>query len=246
MNRPQMQFASPRMTPVVKILLIASAVMFVLQLSLQAGMGIQLSQILGFVPARLLSGWLWQFVTYAFLHAGLFHMLFNLLVIWTVGAELEGLWGSRTFIAYGLVTTLGGAITYGVFSLLNFGTGPEIPMVGSSGLVYGLLLAYGILFGERQMYFFMLFPMPAKYFVMLLGAIELISSVFYSSDGVAHTAHLGGFVFGFLFLMAMASWRQRAKRQAEGGQERKKRLKKAGHLRLIQGEEDDDEPKTWN
>lgn len=84
--------------------------------------------------------------------------------------------------------------------------------------------------------------------MLLLGGIELISSVFYSRDGVAHTAHLGGFVFGFLFLMAMAQWRQRAKRQNEGGggRERKKRLKKSNHLRLIRGEDEEDEPKTWN
>ncbi|MGZ3694546.1 MAG: rhomboid family intramembrane serine protease [Bdellovibrionota bacterium] len=247
MNRSQMQMAAPRMTPVVRVLLIISAAVFLAQLALETGAGIQLSNILGFVPARLLNGWIWQLVTYAFLHSGLFHLLFNLLVIWTVGAELEGLWGAKTFSAYCLVATLGGAITYGVFSLVGLGGGPYVPMVGSSGVVYGLLLAYGILFGERTMYFFMLFPMPAKYFVLLLGAIELISSVFYSRDGVAHTAHLGGFVFGFLFLMAMAQWRQRAKRQNEGGggRERKKRLKKSNHLRLIHGE-DEDEPKTWN
>lgn len=241
-----MQLATPRMTPVVKVLLILSAVIFVLQLTLEAGAGIRLSEYLGFVPARLLSGWLWQLVTYAFLHSGLFHLLFNLLVIWTVGSELEGLWGVKTFLSYCFVAALGGAIVYGVFSLASLGTSPYVPMVGSSGVVYGLLLAYGILFGERQMYFFMLFPMPAKYFVMLLGGIELISSVFYSKDGVAHTAHLGGFVFGFLFLMAMAQWRQRAKNQASGGGERKKRLKKSNHLRLIRGEDDDEDPKTWN
>jgi membrane associated rhomboid family serine protease len=117
-------------------------------------------------------------------------------------------------------------------------------------VVYGLLLAYGILFGDRIMYFFMLFPMPAKYFVALLGGVELVSSVFYGGGGVAHLAHLGGILFGFLFLMAMAAWRRRARTEnvtAQAHRNRQKRLKKAGHLRLVQGEEEDDDgPKHWN
>jgi membrane associated rhomboid family serine protease len=234
------------MTPVVKVLLIVSAVVFLLQLILGATTSIQLVDILGFVPARLLSGWIWQVITYPFLHSGLFHLLFNLLVIWTVGADLEALWGPKTFLGFSFVAAIGGAIFYAVFSLIGLGTSPFHPMIGSSAVVYGLLLAYGILFGEREMYFFMLFPMPAKYFVLLLGVIELISSVFYGHDGVAHTAHLGGFVFGFLFLMGMARWRQRRRQGDSGERERKKRLKKSNHLRLVPGSEDDDEPKTWN
>jgi membrane associated rhomboid family serine protease len=117
-------------------------------------------------------------------------------------------------------------------------------------VVYGLLLAYGILFGERTMYFFMLFPMPAKYFVMLLGGIGLVSSVFYGRSGVSHLAHLGGMLFGFLFLISMAAWRRRSKadvQEAQNQKDRQKRLKKAGHLRLVQGEEDEESgPKHWN
>lgn len=234
------------MTPVVKILLIASAVVFLLQQILGKFAGFPLEPLLGFIPAQMVHGWIWQLLTYPFLHAGLFHMLFNLLVIWTVGAELEALWGPRTFLGFSLVAALGGALFYAIFSLLHFGTDPYHPMVGSSAVVYGLLLAYGILFGERQMYFFMLFPMPAKYFVLLLGAIELFSSVFTSGDGIAHTAHLGGFFFGFLFLVGMARWRQRGRKQGDPERERKKRLKKSSHLRLIPGGDEDDEPKTWN
>lgn len=244
-----MQFSTPRMTLVVKIVLIVSAVLFLLQLAGEAA-GFSLSPILGFVPARLAEGWIWQPFTYAFLHAGLFHILFNLLVIWTVGAELEGIWGTRTFSAFFFVCAVGAAITHGIFSLLGIGPGALSPVVGSSGVVYGLLLAYGILFGERTMYFFMLFPMPAKYFVMLLGGIELVSSVFYGKSGVSHLAHLGGMLFGFLFLLSMAAWRRRSKADAQEAQthkERQKRLKKAGHLRLVQGEEDEDSgPKHWN
>jgi membrane associated rhomboid family serine protease len=249
MNRYSSQYAVPRVSPVVKVLLIASAVVFFLSLVLERAAGINLTALFGFTPARLLQGFVWQPFTYVFLHATFFHLLFNLLVIWTVGSELEDLWGRKTFLGYLLVCGLGAALTYGLFSLVGFGPGPNAPVVGSSGIVYGLLLAYGILFGDRTMYFFMLFPMPARYFVMLLGGIELVSSVFYSNTGVAHLAHLGGMLFGFLFLVSMAQWRKREKidqraRQAE--KERQKRLKKAGHLKLVQEDLEKDDPKTWN
>ena len=237
------------MTPVIRALLIASVAIFVLQQILEKAAGVNLMEWLGFVPAQLVRGHIWQLFTYSFLHSGLFHLLFNLLVLWTVGSELEDLWGPRTLSGFFVVCALGAAVTYGIFAVFNVGGSPNLPMVGSSGVVYGLLLAYGILFGDRVMYFFMLFPMQARYFVMLLGAIELFSSVFNGRDGIAHTAHLGGMVTGFLFLMAMARWRQRGKRQAKADQadkDRKKRLKKSGHLRLINGEDGDDEPKTWN
>jgi membrane associated rhomboid family serine protease len=250
MPRGTPQFATPPVTPVVKGVLIASGVMFLLSLCLEQFGGVQLSQTLGFVPARFVQGWIWQPFTYSFLHASMFHVLFNLLVIWTVGAELEQLWGAKTFGGFYLVCALGAALFHGLFALFGLGQGAFVPVVGSSGVVYGLLLAYGILFGDRTMYFFMLFPMPARYFVMLLGGVELVSSIFSGRDGISHLAHLGGMVAGFAFLAGMAAWRKRMKSQAAKDHvsaERKKRLKKANHLRLINGQEEDDEdPKTWN
>jgi len=251
--RGQQQFYMPKISPLVKVLLIVNTAVFLLQLVLQNAMGIDIGQILGFVPARLASGWIWQPFTYAFLHGGLFHILFNLLILWSIGSELENIWGSRLFGIYYFVCILGAAITYAIFSLFDIGYGPNHPVIGSSGAVYGLLLAYGILFGDRTLYFFMLFPMPARYFVLLLGAIELISSVFYARNGIAHTAHLGGMVSGFLLLMAMAHWRQRKKAELSGEKDRvarKKRLKQATHLKLINPADnepdDDDKPSHWN
>lgn len=246
MNRQPSQFLVPKATPVVKIVLILSTAIFLTQLIAESFFQLQLANYLGFVPAKLLDGWLWQPITYAFLHAGLFHALFNFLILWSVGSEIEGLWGSKTFLGFFFVCSVGAALTYGIFALIGIGPGAYSPVIGSSGVVYGLLLAYGILFGDRLMYFFMLFPMPAKYFVALLGAVELISSVFYGKDGVAHLAHVGGMIFGFLFMMAMAAWRQRSKEENVELRNRQKRLKKASHLRLVPGEDDDEDPKTWN
>jgi membrane associated rhomboid family serine protease len=252
MNRPYPsgpQFGVPPLTKVVKAMLILSALVFVFQLSM-AALGRPIEGILGFVPAALAQGYIWQPFTYVFLHLGIFHLLFNLLILWSIGGELEALWGSKTFSSFLLVCGLGAALCHGLFTLTGWGAGAGAPVVGSSGMVFGLLLAFGILFGDRTMYFFMLFPMPAKYFVLLLGGVELISSVFYSKSGVAHLAHLGGMLFGFLFLVAMARWRQRSKaevRAAQEHKERQKRLKKAGHLKLVkEDEEDPDDPKHWN
>jgi membrane associated rhomboid family serine protease len=250
MPRGSPQFATPPVTPVVRAVLIASGALFLLQLTLENFAGFSLSPVLGFVPARIAQGWIWQPFTYSFLHASLFHVLFNLLVVWTVGAELEMLWGTVTFAIFYFVCAFGAAVLSGVFSLAGIGPGVWAPVLGSSGVVYGMLLAYGILFGDRTMYFFMLFPMPARYFVLLLGGVELVSSVFQGRDGIAHLAHLGGMLTGFLFLALMAAWRKRQRLQAAQDHvsaERKKRLKKANHLRLVNGEsDDDDDPKTWN
>jgi len=240
------QIMVPPFPPIVKGLVIISAVLFVVQLALEQWAGIPLSQILGFVPARLLEGWIWQPLTYAFLHAGLLHLMFNLLIIWTVGGELELLWGRINFLAYCIVAALGAALFHGIFSLAGIGPGSQSPVIGSSGIVYGLLLAYGILMGHRVMYFFMVFPMPAKYFVLLLGSAELVSSVFYSKSGVAHLAHLGGMVFGFFFLIAMAQWRARLRGAQQKGPKKKR---DASHLKLVQsGESNDDDsgPIRWN
>lgn len=249
----QAQFYMPKLSPLVKSLLILNTAIFVLQLILQTALGLDLSQTLGFVPARLADGWIWQPISYAFLHGGVFHILFNLLILWSIGSELETNWGSKVFAAYYFAGIVGAAITYAFFSLIGLGLPAGVPVIGSSGAVYALLLAYGILYGDRTLYFFMLFPMPARYFVMILGAVELISSVFYSKNGIAHTAHLGGMLSGFVFLAAMAQWRQRKKAEMSGElgrSARKKRLEKAHHLKLVSkgtpSEDDKDPSKPWH
>lgn len=249
MQYGQAQIQMPKVTPVVKLIIIASVVCFLLQLALQAMAGISLMPVLGFVPARLLDFWLWQPLTYAFLHTGIFHLLFNLLVVWTMGSELEERWGASFFTAYFFVSALGAAILYGIFSIFGIGGGPEVPVVGSSGAVYGLLMAYGVLFAERPLYFFMIFPMQARYFVMILGLVELVSSLFgsQSGGGIAHVAHLGGMVTGFFMLMAMAKWKKHQKLSKDEDFQRQKRLKSAAHLKLVEPKDGDAKGrKHWN
>lgn len=191
------------MTPVVKNLILANVVVFMLQTVTGGGLTGRLGlldQWFTFVPRlAIFDLQIWRFVTYMFLHGGLFHILFNMFALWMFGSQIERLWGSRTFLIYYFVCGIGGAVTYGIFNLA--GMEAYIPMLGASGAVYGILLAYGLTYPDSVILIFMVVPMKAKYAVILFGFIELMSTMgSHGSSGVAHLAHLGGMVAGFIFL----------------------------------------------
>ena len=158
---------------------------------------------LGLMPAAVLGEFrIWQVATYMFLHTGLFHLLFNMLALWMFGSELERMWGTRYFLKFYFVSGIGAAVLTVMFSLMPFGFAQQLQqsiVIGASGAIYGLLLAYALYFPDRPILMFLLFPIPAKYFVMILGAIAFYSSLGVSS-GVASATHLGGIVVGYLFL----------------------------------------------
>lgn len=139
----------------------------------------------------------WQILTYMFLHGGFLHLFFNMLALWMFGLELEHLWGSRRFLIFYLLCGTGGALTNLLVAPL---VGQAAPTVGASGAVFGVLLAFGMLFPDRPIYLYFLLPVRAKYFVAFYIAWELFLGVTQTSDGVAHFAHLGGAAVGFLFL----------------------------------------------
>ncbi|HJZ78289.1 MAG TPA: rhomboid family intramembrane serine protease [Vicinamibacterales bacterium] len=158
---------------------------------------------LGLVPALVLHQfWLWQLATYMFLHGGIFHIVFNMLALWMFGAELERMWGTRYFLKFYLVTGIGaGALTV-LFSLLPFGFAQQVQhsiVIGASGAIYGLLLAYALYFPDRPIYMYFVFPIPAKIFVAIMGAIAFFSSLS-EAGGVANATHLGGLVVAYVFL----------------------------------------------
>ncbi len=159
---------------------------------------------LGLLPAMFLGELaLWQPVTYMFLHGGLGHLVFNMLALWMFGTELERLWGTRFFLRYYLVTGIGAALVTVAWALspLPYANAMyQSVVVGASGAIYGLLLAYGLYFPSRTIYLYFLFPIQARYFVMIVGAIAFLSSIGSSGGGVAHVAHLGGLLVGYLYL----------------------------------------------
>ena len=223
-----------RTTPVVRWLLIANVAAFLFQMIADTFFGTHLMDLLGLVPYRVIHHKaLWQFVSYMFLHGDLFHILFNMLVLWMIGSELEAHWGPRFFTRYYFTCGTAGAFLYMLVQLFVVGgTESTVPVVGSSGAIYGLLVAYGILYSERVMLFMMVFPMKARHFVLLLAGIELVTTVFNTRSGVANLAHLGGMVAGFATLSLSAYLRIRARRNPGSGGGRKLK-RKPKHLRLV-------------
>ena len=163
-----------------------------------------LTLYLGLLPAAIVEHfWLWQLVTYMFLHGGLFHLLFNMLALWMFGTELERTWGTRYFLKFYFVTGIGAGFLTAVFSLLPFGFARYLygaDIIGASGAIYGLLLAYALYFPDRPIYMYFVFPIPAKIFVSIIGAIALWSSISGVQGGVANATHLGGILVGYFFL----------------------------------------------
>ena len=196
------------LTPAVKYLIIINASIFLVQEMLQLRMNFAL--LFGLVPEKVWNGYIWQLVTYMFLHGGFIHILINMFVLWMFGGALERLWGSKEFLRYYFFTGIGAALCTVIIN-----PGSPNPTIGASGAVYGLLLAYGITFPNSIIYLYFLLPIKAKYFVIIFGVLEFFASVRAISnmsntdtDMVAHLAHLGGMVFGLFYLkrFQMVRW----------------------------------------
>jgi membrane associated rhomboid family serine protease len=195
-------FGPGGITPAVKILIITNVVAFVLNLIVP-----MMTIRLGLWPRAVFEDFaLWQPFTYMFLHStgGFGHILINMLALWMFGTELERTWGTRFFTKYYFVTGVGAAATSLALSLW-VGDIYNTVTVGASGAIYGLLLAYGLYFPHRPIMLYFIFPIPARVFVMIVGAIAFLSSLGGPGGGVAHSAHLGGLVVGYLYLRGLRS-----------------------------------------
>ena len=187
-------------TPAVRILLWTNIAVYVATLIFHS-----LVDWLGLIPQDVIvRHWIWQPVTYMFLHDvhNLTHILFNMLGLWMFGVELERQWGTRFFVKYYAITGIGAGLTTILVSLLPFHATSAIyysNTIGASGALYGLLLAFALYYPNRPILMFLLFPVPAKYFVMILGAIAFLTSIS-GSGAVAATTHLGGLLVGYIYL----------------------------------------------
>lgn len=187
------------MPPVTRNILIANVALFLVVMT--AGEGVFESFALyplgaGFMP--------WQLVTYGFVHGGVMHIAFNMLGVWQFGSDLERVWGSRKYLVYYLACAVAAGLTQLGFAAV---TGSVYPTVGASGALFGLLLAFAMIFPHRKvLLLFPPIPMRAPIFVAVFGIIELFLGVTGSVEGVAHFAHLGGLAGGFVLLKL---WKQR-------------------------------------
>jgi len=151
----------------------------------------------------------WQLLTYGFLHGGLTHLFFNMFALYMFGGEIERLLGTKRYVVYYLVCVIGAALAQ-LLVLSNMDS-PPIPTVGASGGVFGLLLAFGMAYPQRRiMLMFPPIPMPAWLFVTLYGLLEIYLGITGTQSGVAHFAHLGGMLGGWLLIR---QWRRRPPNQ---------------------------------
>ena len=194
-------FGPGGISPAVKALILANVALFVLgwfSSAVETWLGMKPSAVVG-------QGQLWRVATYMFVHSrtGFGHILFNMLSLWMFGVELERMWGTRYFLKFYFFCGVCAALTTLVLSFVPVGIFAPLYQsltIGASGAIFGVLLAYALYFPYRPILVMFVFPVPARYFVMIMGGMSLLAALNASSGGVAHTTHLGGLAAGYLFL----------------------------------------------
>ena len=180
------------MPPAIKNIIFVNAIIFIMQ-SINQSLGAVIERQFALIPYDIIYNFkIWQLVTYLFLHGGFWHIFFNMFVLWMFGSELEREWGTKEFIKYYFITGIGA----GVFNLLL----SDAPTIGASGAVYGVMLAYALRYPDRLVYIYFLFPVKVKYLMAFLVLVSFFSTFGSSGDGIAHAAHLGGIIVGFIYL----------------------------------------------
>jgi membrane associated rhomboid family serine protease len=186
------------MPPAVKWLIIANIGVFFLQNISLAAFRFSLTSIFGLSSYAVLHGMLWQLFTYLFLHGGFFHLLFNMYGLWLFGRDIERSWGTRSFLFFYFFTGVGAGV---MNVLMTFGS--RIPTIGASGAIFGLLIAFAMMFPNRIMIIFpfIMFPMRARTMAIIYGVLELYNVMISNpNSGIAGFAHLGGMLFGYAYM----------------------------------------------
>lgn len=198
--------------PVVKNLLIINGLFFLADLTLSAR-GIDLAKYLGLHYYSAENFYPFQYITYMFMHGSFSHLFFNMFALWMFGYALENYWGSKRFLFYYLVTGIGAGMIQTLamtWDIHNLGmSNPALVQafinnsvtIGASGAVFGILLAFGMIFPNTLIYIYFLFPLKAKWFVLIYGLIELFAGIADSGGNIAHFAHLGGMLFGIILIL---------------------------------------------
>jgi membrane associated rhomboid family serine protease len=184
-------------------IILANIAVFLLQLLFRP----HFSNLFALSPRLVVENFfVWQLVSYMFLHGGLMHLLFNMLMLWLFGSTLESVWGRRQFLRYYIVCGLGGALFSLVFNYNSH-------ILGASGAIFGLYLAYAMLFPNNQIYLYFLIPIKAKYLVAGLAVFQLAQGIS-GPSGIAYFAHLGGMAAGLLFFKNTLLHKLKASRSA--------------------------------
>lgn len=209
-----------KVSDVTKNLIIINVIAFLAQMALPR-IGIDFTSMMGLHYFGSERFGIWQVLTYMFLHGNVSHIFFNMFALWMFGSTLERVWGSWRFLVFYLVTGVGAAVVQELVWSLSYT--PEqlayyadaLLTIGASGAVYGILLGFGMMFPNAPIFFlFIPIPIKAKWFVLGYGLLELFYGVTGSTDGIAHFAHLGGMLFGFILIKV---WEKRARANRNDG-----------------------------
>jgi len=202
---------SPALPPVVKAVLLLNGLVYLAQQVIGDPLAMHFALWPLGVPQEIAPGFqIWQLLTYSVLHGNLLHLFTNMFAMWMFGMQIEYLWGSRLFAVYYLICVLGAGLVQLVVATLAAEGGDIYPTIGASGGVFGVLLAFGMMFpNQRIVLLFPPIPMKAKWFVILYGAFELYAGITGTLSGVAHFAHLGGMLFGLVLILY---WRRQVPR----------------------------------
>lgn len=236
----QYQFQAPPLSKTNKILLIATAACFLIDSIFQAVGAFRLPTYLGLSAAGVMKGFVFQFLTYPFIEIHLMGFLFNSLVVWFIGSELEAQWGKKIYLRFLLINVLGVGLIYTLVNILFFyGTNPFVtPIHGLSGMNFAMLMAYALLYPDRQMSMMMIFPMKAQTFCWILAGIEAYMALM--SNLTSSWAHL--LAMGISYLIIKFQTRPIVRKALNASFEPKKRSK--NHLYVVK-EEDQKPPKFW-
>lgn len=197
-----------RLPPAIKGLIVANGVVFLLSNIV----GDQFYQLFGLVSKRVVfDRWIWQPFTYLFIHGGFMHLLFNLFALWMFGMPVENQWGAREFVKYYFLCGLGAAAASVALSPHS-----GVPVIGASGPVYGMLVAFAMLYPDAVIYLYFLIPIKALHMAILFGVIEFFAGTTGSSPGIARFAHLGGMLTGYFYIRWWWVVKIRAKAALQG------------------------------
>ncbi len=252
-NQAGSGFRVPQLSFLNKFIIIACGSLFLLQSIVKQFGGPPLVKYLGLSLNMLLSGHVYQIVTYPLLHQGFFTVLFNCLLLWFLGSELENKWGQKTYIQFILSALVGAAFVYILMAAIFFNDiMASVPLLGITGLCHALCLAYGIIFSDRYLTFMFIFPMKAKYFCGLIVGIQLYIGLFAPYGKVAW-AHLAAMGAGYAFLKTKSYMIKSKREQGESGPKsglrrpfRSNKGKSKANLYIVEDDAPSKDPDKWH
>ena len=207
-NNSALSIGPRRLTPAIKNIIIANVAVILLMQMTGSGIG-KFVRLFGLNPELVFTRFtIWQPVTYMFLHGGFMHIFVNMLMLWLFGTELEMLWGERKFYRFYFITGIGAgvfsAVPY-VIGVLTQGSSFSPTIIGASGAIYGVLLAYALTWPNRTVYLYFIMPVKVKHLMLFMGLVTFLSVG--NQDGVSHITHLGGLLIAWLYLRYRGNYR---------------------------------------